>query len=125
MRSRGVEPDSRHLRCGARVFACSRRIGVAGVDGLAPHPVRLGRLKRVDVVNTGQSCYESGTDVRVELPWSGSESDRLASQIDQMRGWSESSTEPEGVKSWARAIIPGLAQQRESALRREAEEDYT
>ena len=57
--------------------------------------------------------------------WWGSESDRLATQIAQLRRWIEAPSEPEGVKRWAREMIQSLERQRSDALQREAEEDFS
>lgn len=57
--------------------------------------------------------------------WSGNVSDRLADQIAQLQNWIASPTEPEGVKRWARKMIDSLEQERERALRQEAEEDFS
>jgi len=57
--------------------------------------------------------------------WTGNESARLAGQITQLQRWVDSPTEPEGVKRWAREMIQSLEQQRERALREEAEEDFS
>jgi hypothetical protein len=56
--------------------------------------------------------------------WTGNESDRLLGQITQLRRWTESPSEPAGVKQWAREIIRNFERMRNDALQREAEEDY-
>jgi hypothetical protein len=57
--------------------------------------------------------------------WTGNLSNRLAGQIAKLQLWIESPTEPEGVKRWARNMIASLREQRDRALRHEAEEDFS
>jgi hypothetical protein len=52
-------------------------------------------------------------------------SDRLSGQIAQLRRWVESPSEPDGVKRWAREMIASIERQRDDALQREAEEDFS
>ncbi len=55
--------------------------------------------------------------------WLGNESDRIAAQIDQLRGWVSRASEPQGVRAWARRMIRSLEIRRSQALQREAERD--
>ena len=57
--------------------------------------------------------------------WTGNESDRLSGQIAQLQHWIESPTEAEGVKRWARDMTASLREQRDRALRQEAEGDFS
>jgi hypothetical protein len=54
--------------------------------------------------------------------WTGNESERLARQIGQLQGWVSRSSEPLGVRNWARRMIQYLEESRSGALQREAEE---
>lgn len=56
--------------------------------------------------------------------WVGSESDRIAGQIERLQRWRENTALPSGVRKWARKVIVGLERSRKDALRREAEESF-
>ncbi|MGI8514630.1 MAG: hypothetical protein ACR2NT_05725 [Acidimicrobiia bacterium] len=56
--------------------------------------------------------------------WTGNESDRIARQIEQLSSWRHRSTEPVGVRNWAREVVENLERSRQAALQREAEEFY-
>lgn len=53
--------------------------------------------------------------------WTGQESDRIARQIEQLKGWRRRTTEPAGVREWARLTLEHLEASRDAALQREAE----
>jgi hypothetical protein len=55
--------------------------------------------------------------------WIGNESDRLARQIEQLKLWGRS-TEPLGVRDWAKTTIDLLEERRIALLEREAEEAF-
>ena len=55
--------------------------------------------------------------------WSGPESGRLKSQIEQLERWRVTS-EPQGVRKWAADVINGLEDRLSVALEREAEQGY-
>lgn len=56
--------------------------------------------------------------------WWGPESEHIAGQIGQLRGWRQRSSEPLAVREWAREMITYLDEQRQRALEREAEERF-
>jgi hypothetical protein len=56
--------------------------------------------------------------------WTGSESGRIAEQIQQLNGWRQRRNEPAGVREWARNTIQHLEARRREVLEREAEERF-
>lgn len=90
---------------------------IAAAGGDDPTPIArflLGRFGKDDnVAGSLAGDFISGF-------WWGNESDRIAGQITQLQGWL-SSTEPPGVKRWARRMIRDLEVAKTSALQREAE----
>jgi hypothetical protein len=56
--------------------------------------------------------------------WWGPESEHTAGQIEQLTKWRRRSTEPLGVRAWAREVIQHLEERRSVVLRREAEGDF-
>ncbi|WP_437773490.1 hypothetical protein [Arthrobacter sp. KNU40] len=56
--------------------------------------------------------------------WSGNESDRITSQIEQLSIWLTDPEEADGVKRWARKMKSSLEKRRTEALEREAEQGF-
>ncbi len=74
-----------------------------------------------------------GTDERVSASlvgdflsgmWTGNESDRIASQINQVRGWIETPGQSVSVKRWARKLQRSLETRLMHVLEEEQEEDW-
>jgi hypothetical protein len=95
---------------------------VANAGGDDPNPVARYLLEHFSnethVASSLAGDFISGS-------WTGNMSDRLSSQIAQLRRWVESPSEPDGVKRWAREMIASIERQRDDALQREAEEDFS
>jgi hypothetical protein len=70
-----------------------------------------------DVASSLYSTFISGG-------WIGNESDRLAGQIEQLTTWRRRTSEPLGVREWAKQMVQALENQRTNALEREAERDF-
>jgi hypothetical protein len=95
---------------------------VADTGGEEPNPVARYLLEHFGGERQVAS-YLAGTFVTGG--WTGNISDHVAGQIARLRRWAESPSEPDGVKIWAREMIDSLERQRQDALQREAEEDFS
>jgi hypothetical protein len=94
---------------------------IAPVGGSTPSPyarLLLDRFGQDDEVKS--SLYGS----LVTGFWTGNESDRIASQIEQLNGWRANTHEPLGVRAWAREVVTSLEQAKQRALQREAEDHF-
>jgi hypothetical protein len=66
------------------------------------------------VASSLYSALVSGT-------WWGNESVRINGQIEQLNGWVNDPSQPQGVKRWARSVIASLKHRLDDVLLREAE----
>jgi hypothetical protein len=56
--------------------------------------------------------------------WTGNESDRLRTQIDQIRGWLEVHGEVGGIRQWCQKVLSSLEARLSTVLVQEAEEEF-
>lgn len=100
----------------ARVVA-----SLAPVGGSEPSPFARFLLDRFgDDEQVRSSLYGA----LVTGFWTGNESDRIARQLEQLRAWRTSASQPLGVRTWAREMIEHLERTRQQALQREAEQHF-
>jgi len=120
-------PARRTIRAGVRRRVQRNRFGsalivasIAPVGGSTPSPhARLlsDRFGQDDEVKS--SFYGS----LVTGLWTGSESNRIAGQIEQLNAWRAYAGAGWG-RAWARDVVAVLEQSKQNALRREAEEQF-
>lgn len=100
----------------ARVVA-----SIAPVESDEPTPVVRFLL---DKFGSDQELGSSLYSTFVSGGWVGNESDRIARQIEQLTAWRKRTSEPQGVREWAKKMVEILENQRAAALEREAERGF-